>query len=154
MIATALCCALLILSGIERGRMAMSRNQYQRRVAGSRGSSELQLDRAALTRLAVEAASGSPFQLGGRDLTLSTSLGQPAEPAVLVTLPTLSLRGIVGGPPWRAVIVGLPGVNGAIVVRQGDSFPPVRIGRIDPSRVTIFASDTSWTLTLDARGGQ
>jgi len=62
--------------------------------------------------------------------------------------PTLVLAGIVGGPPWEALLEGLPGRDGAVLVRRGDTFGALRIGGISRDTAFVFGADTVWRLGL------
>jgi len=62
--------------------------------------------------------------------------------------PTLLLTGIVWGPSPEAVLEGLPGVDGARVLRVGDMVAGIGVKRIEPRRVTVVGMDTVWVLTV------
>jgi hypothetical protein len=62
--------------------------------------------------------------------------------------PPLLLRAIVGGPPWQAVLDGLPGQPSGTVVRPGAVFETIRISAITSDTVIVQASDTVWKLTV------
>lgn len=62
--------------------------------------------------------------------------------------PRLQLRGLVGGPPWDALIEGVPGRDGAVLVRTGESVGGLTVRAIRRDTVFIRGSDTTWTLTL------
>lgn len=68
----------------------------------------------------------------------------PATPA----RPTLTLRAVAGGPPWSAIIEGMPDTPGPVVVREGDRVGALAIMRIWRDTVRVVARDTSWSLTL------
>lgn len=63
--------------------------------------------------------------------------------------PRLVLRGIVGGPPWDAIVDGLPNHEGSYVLRTGDSVSGLKIRSVRADRVTIRGMDTTWILKLD-----
>ena len=83
------------------------------------------------------------------------------EPATSITAPVLQatrpappkpklvLRGIVGGPPWDAIIEGLPNREGSFVLRSGDSVSGLKVRSVRADRVTIRGMDTTWILKLD-----
>jgi len=71
--------------------------------------------------------------------------GMIAAPQVV--RPNLVLNGVVGGPPWSAVITGLVGRDGNVVVRQGETFGPLRIQSITRDGVVIQGLDTTWHLS-------
>ena len=82
----------------------------------------------------------SPAQDGG--------LGAPATPVVVRVRPTLSLKGIIGGPPWQAIVDGIPGQPLGAIVRPGMAFDKLVIRSISRDTVLVQGPDTSWKLTL------
>jgi hypothetical protein len=62
--------------------------------------------------------------------------------------PHLVLRGVIGGPPWDAVVEGIPGRDGATVVRVGQTIAGVTVRSIRGDTVFARGLDTTWTLTL------
>lgn len=73
-----------------------------------------------------------------------------AAPAVVTPSPlrALALRGVVGGPPWQAVLAGVPNRNGNVVVREGDTLAGLRVVRTRRESVVLQGRDTVLTLTL------
>lgn len=69
--------------------------------------------------------------------------GPPALPK-----PPLVLRGLVGGPPWNAILDGVPGHDGGFVVRAGDSVAGLKIQSVRRDGATIRGMDTTWILRL------
>ena len=62
--------------------------------------------------------------------------------------PQLSVTGIVG-PPWQAVLEGVPGREGTgVVVRRGDVLGDLRIRDVTRTTVVVSAPDTTWRLTV------
>jgi hypothetical protein len=70
---------------------------------------------------------------------------RPPKPALVVT-------GIVGGPPWEALLEGIPGRAEAAVVRRGDVFGDstarLTIKRVGRDTVIVVGMDTTWALTV------
>ena len=62
--------------------------------------------------------------------------------------PRLVLRGLVGGPPWNAILEGVPGHDGSYVVRTGDSVAGLKIRSVRRDGATIRGMDTTWILKL------
>jgi hypothetical protein len=62
--------------------------------------------------------------------------------------PTLVLKAIVGGPPWQAVIDGLPGQPSGTVVREGSIFDKLSIKSVTRTEVIVGGMDTVWTLAF------
>ena len=99
----------------------------------------------SLDRWARTIIEHDPFQL---DHTASE------PPVVLLPVPPprvrpqLVLVGITGGPPWHAVVEGLPGTSAGSLAREGQMFGAFIIRRITADTVVVAGDDTTWTLTL------
>jgi hypothetical protein len=65
-----------------------------------------------------------------------------------VPKPALALLGLVGGAEATAVIEGMPGIDGARVVRVGDVVGGLRVKEIVSDRVVIVGMDTTWVLRV------
>ncbi|HEX5180126.1 MAG TPA: hypothetical protein VFW04_12400 [Gemmatimonadaceae bacterium] len=61
--------------------------------------------------------------------------------------PVLSLVGIVGGPPWAALVNGIPAHDGSVLVHARDTAGGLRVTRVSADGVTISGLDTVWHLT-------
>jgi len=70
----------------------------------------------------------------------------PAQPRP--PKPALVLTGMLGGPPWEALIEGIPEHNGALLVHEGDKFGDLRVRAIRRDSVIISSADTTWRLGL------
>jgi hypothetical protein len=64
--------------------------------------------------------------------------------------PRLVLRGILGGPPWNALLDGLPEHESSVLVQVGDLFGDYRVRSIDGYAVVVQSADSIWKLTLEA----
>jgi hypothetical protein len=62
--------------------------------------------------------------------------------------PQLVLRGLLGGPPWDAILEGVPGREGEVVVRPGDVVGGLTIRAIRRDTVIVTGADTTWRLTI------
>ena len=60
--------------------------------------------------------------------------------------PTFVLKAIVGGPPWHAVVDGIPGQPQGTVIRQGSQFDKLLVRSVTRDSVIIQGPDTSWVL--------
>lgn len=103
---------------------------------------------------AARAVAHDPFRLDRRPTDIAFGVATPAfspsEPAAALATPSLSginLKGVIGGPPWQAVLGGVPGRESDIVVRAGDTLTGFRVERISPQAVVLAAPDSSITLT-------
>jgi hypothetical protein len=57
------------------------------------------------------------------------------------------LRGLIGGPPWHAILSGIPGHQGDVAVSVGDTMNALTIRAIRRDTVVVRSPDTTWTLT-------
>ena len=62
--------------------------------------------------------------------------------------PVLGLRGILWGARPLAILEGLPGTEGQMVVSAGDTVGALVVRRIAPTRVVISGMDTVWVLGI------
>jgi hypothetical protein len=62
--------------------------------------------------------------------------------------PALALAGIIGGPPWAALLDGVPGHPGSLVVHRGDSLAGLTVRAISPNGATVTGMDTTWRLVV------
>lgn len=116
--------------------------------------------RVAADRLAEAAravAGGNPFRLDRAPAPLGFNqpgTGMPGMGMVPPPFvppppprPQLFVSGIVG-PPWQAMLEGVPGREGAVVVRQGDVLGDLRVREITESAVVVASPDTTWRLAV------
>ncbi|MGH7632626.1 MAG: hypothetical protein ACRENC_02765 [Gemmatimonadaceae bacterium] len=78
----------------------------------------------------------------------SNGAGGSAPPVVRPPKPNLVLRGVLGGPPWDAILDGIPGHAGSVVLRTGQRFGELEVRAVRHDTVFIRGMDTTWTLTL------
>jgi hypothetical protein len=62
--------------------------------------------------------------------------------------PRLTLAGIVGGPPWAALLDSVPGHEGSVLVRKGDTLGDLKIRSIHRDTVIVQGADTVWKLVV------
>lgn len=62
--------------------------------------------------------------------------------------PLLTLVGIVMGEERAALIEGIPGTEGAMVVRIGDHIGGLRVRSIEAAVVRLVGMDTMWVLSV------
>jgi hypothetical protein len=108
---------------------------------------------AALAAAAEKARRGNPFRLDRSPAPVRYAVapvpGLPAPPPPPPAPPRspLTLAGVVG-PPWQALIQGIPGHSGAVVVRAGARIEDLRVISVTRDRAVIQGADTTWRLTL------
>lgn len=110
------------------------------------------LDADSLVAWSGQIRENNPFRLARRpaaDMTLglsppTTTYDPPPPPK-----PALVLRGIVGARDgWRALLGGVPGREGSVVVRSGDTLSALRVRYVGRDTVLVGGMDTTWTLTM------
>lgn len=95
-----------------------------------------------------------PFRLANEpasvryDPTAEGGVSMPAAPAIR---PTLVLKAIIGGPPWEAVIDGIPGQPSGTVALAGARFDKLVVRSVSRDSVVIQGPDTTWTLGFRGR---
>jgi hypothetical protein len=62
--------------------------------------------------------------------------------------PGLAVSGIIGGPPWSAVLEGVPGRESGAVVRAGDTLGGLCVRAVRRDTVVITGMDTTWRLIV------
>lgn len=106
-------------------------------------------DPAQLRQAADTVAATDLFRLD-RHPSRST-LGPPAIalPSAGIASPLhLELSGISGGPPWRAIVSGIPGHDGGMVVKAGDSLGGIRVRTIRRDTMIVQMNDSTMTFIL------
>ncbi len=149
---------LMLAAIVTAGAMAMHR-WLQVDAAPPTGRAIPALARVAMpafTRSALRAAAettvaNDPFRLSNSppdvDAATRTSGVRSPGPA-RAPRPTLVLKAITGGPPWQAIVAGLPGQSGDAVVAPGAAFGALTVQSITRDEVIVRAPDTTWTLSL------
>ena len=94
-----------------------------------------------------------PFRLARRPPAVTyrpelEGMPPPPPPPPKPPKPPLALSGVVGGPPWTALIEGIPGRERSALVRQGDTLSGLTIKRVGRDTVTVVGMDTTWRLIV------
>ncbi len=74
-------------------------------------------------------------------------LQQPNVPSTAAR-PQLVLRGVVVSDTASALIEGFPGLDGARLLRIGDSMAGIKVIAISRSQIRVAGRDTTWTVPL------
>jgi hypothetical protein len=92
----------------------------------------------------------NPFRLERQPASVAYSpeLEGVVPVAVRPARPALALRGIVGGPPWSAIIDGIPGRSAGTLLRLGDTAAGLLVRSIRKDTVVLKGADTTWRLTV------
>ena len=101
-----------------------------------------------LATLATRIVARDPFRLERKPSSVAFGATPPAAVAVDPShRPHLLLSGVFG-PPWQAVLEGIPGREGSVVARVGDVFGELRVKSIRRDTVVVQGADTTWKLTV------
>ena len=112
------------------------------------------VDDDSLAEAAANTAANDPFRLVNRpasvryDAKLEGGMGVPGLAAYVPPRPQLFVKAIIGGPPWQAIVDGLPGQQPGMIVRTGNTFDKLTVRSVGRDTVVIQAPDTTWKLTL------
>lgn len=72
----------------------------------------------------------------------------PPPPPPKPPKPRLALAGILGGPPWTALLDSVPGREGSVLVHKGDTLGGLRIRAVGRDTVIVQGADTVWKLVV------
>jgi len=120
-------------------------------------SSALELRRAStdsLAKMAAHIAAHDPFRVDHHPASVPyrpeldgvtvAALPPPPKPPK----PHLAVAGILGGPPWTALLDSVPGRDGSVLVKKGDTLGGLKIRSIGRDTVVIQGTDTLWKLVV------
>ncbi len=109
-----------------------------------------------IERAADEAIDANPFRLSRAPsevpYTRARTVMLPNAPQPPRIRPTMVVKGIIGGPPFQAVVDGIPGAPPGTVVRNGSTFDQLTVRSVTRDSVIVQGPDTTWRLGL-RRGG-
>lgn len=99
--------------------------------------------------MAREMSERNPFRLSNRPSRFRHGETPASGPITIAYRPQLTVAAVVGGPPWTALLGGVPGVAGMVLVRPGDVVDSIHISSIARGRVVVRLPDTTWVLELE-----
>jgi hypothetical protein len=71
---------------------------------------------------------------------------QSVPPPPAPPRPALRLVGMIGGPPWTALVEGIPGREDGVLLRLGEEAGGIRMTRLYGDTVEFTGFDTTWAL--------
>jgi len=106
----------------------------------------------SLAVLTSRIVGNDPFRLDRKPADVAygatpDSIANRATATAAAPRPPLVLVGIVG-PPWRALVDGVPGHDGSLVLVAGQVVAGLRVRYVTATVATISTSDTTWHLTV------
>ena len=96
-----------------------------------------------------EAAQRNPFRADRHQALVrhgETAVPPTPAPEAEVPLPDIRIAGVVGGPPWTVVLLGVPGREGGLVLGVHEKWNGFEVQAIHPDSVQILGLDTTWTV--------
>jgi hypothetical protein len=141
--------ALSSMAGAAGWRATLRETTVARTSAVGVASGIPQTDGQALASHAAKTVSGDPFRIERKPANVAFGVPPAASaPAPSAAQrPRLVVSGIIG-PPWRAVLEGIPGREGSTVVIEGQAFGELRVRSIRRDTVVVAGRDTTWKLTV------
>jgi hypothetical protein len=150
--------AVLLAVGASRWRgAALAESPAAATAVGTVPPEPVRVPAERLSAAARTVAGGNPFRLDRAPAPVG--FAQPEDGGMMgggmpppyqpppPPRPPLAVSGIAG-PPWRAVLEGVPGRDGGVVVQRGDVLDDLRIREVTATTVVVAAPDTVWRLTL------
>ena len=143
--------AVFLTAAMGRARFTASPNMHQNSAqAGVPAASQPSINTDSLNALADRIVSADAFRIARRPSPVpfgaAADAGQAPPPKP--PKPPLVLSGIIGGPPWVAVLDGIPGHDQSVLVHDGDTLGGLRIRNVTRNHVLIVGLDTTWRLTV------
>ncbi len=92
----------------------------------------------------------TPFRLPSRRPAVRYGASPVVAPAPVPRppKPALALTGVLWGPEPAALLLGLPGAEGEVVVHPGETHGSVHVRAIHPHAIELEGMDTTWVLTV------
>jgi hypothetical protein len=108
-------------------------------------------DTNGLAAAAAATRRRDPFRLERRPTSVRYDPWAPLVPAgpaaPAPSRPALALVGLLGGPPWHALVEGIPGREGGVLMQLGEEVNGIRFRALRGDTVLVSGLDTTWTLT-------
>jgi hypothetical protein len=146
----------LAAGGVVRWRAALPTVTHQRGALRAAPASVNDSLDGSLAEAEEMTVTNDPFRLANvpAAIRFDPNNDTNAGPSIAVSLPArpvMTLKAIVGGPPWQAVIDGIPGQPPGAVVRAGSAFDKLVARAVTRDSVVIQGFDTTWVLSFRAK---
>jgi len=130
-----------------------ARNVDARRLLSLRGVTEARrMNGDSLHAAATSVADHDPFRVDHQPSSVAYRPAlegvAPPPPVPKPPKPRLLLAGIIGGPPWEALLDSVPGRDGSVLVRKGDTLGGLRVRSIGRDTVIVQGVDSTWRLIV------
>lgn len=108
----------------------------------------------SLAKMAAHIAAHDPFRLDRHPASVpyrpeldGVAVAAPPPPPK-PPKPHLAVAGILGGPPWTALLDSVPGREGSVLVKRGDTLGGLKIRSVGRDTVVVQGVDTLWKLVV------
>jgi hypothetical protein len=108
----------------------------------------------SLQRMAGHIAAHDPFRLDHHPASVpyrpeldGVAVAAPPPPPK-PPKPHLAVAGILGGPPWTALLDSVPGRDGSVLVKKGDTLGGLEVRSVGRDTVVVQGADTLWKLVV------
>jgi hypothetical protein len=147
----------LIGAGVARWRDAVHAIHHQNTAMGATAPSFADSLDATLIEAEDLTVTNDPFRLANAPASVrftpnneNGGVGSVAAVAPSIR-PNMTLKAIVGGPPWQAIVDGIPGQAQGTLVRTGNAFDKLVARAVTRDSVIIQGPDTTWVLSFRRR---
>jgi hypothetical protein len=89
-----------------------------------------------------------PFRLDRHPSQATLAPATTISPSAVSEPLHLALTGVSGGPPWHAIVSGIPGHDAGMVVNAGDTVGGIKVRAIRRDTVIVQTRDSTLTFTL------
>jgi hypothetical protein len=123
-------------------------------IALARASARPRPSDSALSEAEDATVDNDPFRLANEPARVrydQSTDGAIAATTAPIVRPTLVLKAIIGGPPWQAVIDGIPGQPPGTIASPGSRFDKLVVRRVTRDTVIVQGPDTTWSLGFKGR---
>jgi len=144
-------------AGVMRWRAAVPAVRHQNTSMGSTAAMPPDSLEATLAEAEDITTTNDPFRLANAPASVrfnpANENGGAASAAAVAppVRPNMTLKAIVGGPPWQAIVDGIPGQPQGTVVRTGNAFDRLVARAVTRDSVVIQGPDTTWVLSFRRR---
>ena len=140
---------VLLAGGVQRSREILISTEVTVARPPAGVTRTLALPNAdSLADAAATIVANDPFRLSNTPPTVRFTAAMNGVAPPPPVRPPFAVRAIVGGPPWSALLDGVPGQPGSVVVSAGSTYDKFRIRSVSRDTVVVQAPDTTWKLTI------
>jgi hypothetical protein len=134
-------------------RLGVSDSEYVTRPLPGGAREVRRVPADSVRAVAVRVAEHDPFRIDHTPAAvpyraMQDGSAEQAPPPPKPPKPRLSLSGIVGGPPWTAILDSVPGRDGSVLVRKGDTLGGLKVRSVGRDTVIVQGADTVWKLIV------